>query len=221
VLCYPATASPEGVLGEGIFSAAIDEANFMGITERSKRTVPGDSGLYDQAEATFNKVEGRIMSRMNQKGRVPGHIHVISSARYPGDFTERMEKRAATPEGKGIFVLRYPSWGTRPKSVYLGGTFKVEVGDLTRRSRVLEGNENDVRGRMIEVPKDFEDRFRADTECSVRDFAGISTLSIKPFIARREMIERMFELGREHGLQHPYRPMERAVVAARWSCRCR
>ena len=40
VLAYPATASPEGVLGEGIFSAAIDEANFMEIIERSKRNVP-------------------------------------------------------------------------------------------------------------------------------------------------------------------------------------
>jgi hypothetical protein len=208
VFAYPAAANPQGVLGEGIFSAAIDEVNYMQQVERSRRSVPGETGLYDQAEVTFNKLLSRIMSRTNQKGRVPGHIYVASSARYPGDFTERMEKLAATPAGKHIFVLHYPAWGTRPKSVYLGGTFKVEVGDLMRRSRILEGNENDVRGRVIEVPNDFEDRFRADTECSVRDFAGISTLSIKPFIVRREMIERMFELGREHKLKHPYKPVD-------------
>ncbi len=211
VLAYPATASPEGVLGEGIFSAAIDEANFMELVERSKRSVPGDTGLYDQAEQTFNKLEFRITSRMNKKGRVPGHIYVISSARYPGDFTERMEQKAATPEGQHIFVRHYPAWGTRPKSVYLGGTFKVEVGDTTRRSRVLGGNEENVNWeRVIEVPKDFEPKFRADTEWAVRDFAGISTLSLKPFIVKREAIQRMFDQGLEHGLKHPFWPQEGA-----------
>ncbi len=209
VIAYPATASPEGVLGEGIFSAAIDEANFMELVERSKRSVPGDTGLYDQAEQTFNKLEFRITSRMNKKGRVPGHIYVISSARYPGDFTERMEARAATPEGQHIFVRHYPAWGTRPKSVYLGGTFKVEVGDTTRRSRVLEGNEENVNWeRVIDVPMDFEPKFRADTEWAVRDLAGISTLSISPFIVRREAIQRMFDQGVEHGLKHPFWPQD-------------
>jgi hypothetical protein len=209
VIAYPATASPEGVLGEGIFSAAIDEANFMEVVERSRRSVPGDTGLYDQAEATFNKLEGRITSRMNNKGRVPGHVHVISSARYPGDFTERMERKARTPEGRHIFVRHYPSWGTRPKSVYLSGMFKVEVGDLTKRSRVLDGHEKDVNWeRVIEVPKDFEPKFRADTETCVRDFAGISTLSIRPFIVKREVIQAMFDQGLEHGLRHPYLPVD-------------
>ena len=129
VVAYPATASPEGVLGEGIFSAAVDEANFMQLVERSRRSVPGDTGPYDQAEATYNKLSSRIMSRMVKKGRVPGHIYIISSARYPEDFTERMEKNASTPDGRRIFV-------------------------------------------------------------------------------RREMIQRMFELGRQHGLKHPYLPVD-------------
>ena len=205
---YPATASVEGVLGEGIFSVAIDEANFMEIVERSRRAVPGDTDLYDQAEAVYNKASSRITSRQAQLGRMPGHIYVISSARYPGDFTERMEKLAATPEGKHIFVRRYPSWGTRPASVYTRGTFKVEVGDLARRSRVLEGSETDVQGQVIEVPREFESHFRTDTEHSVRDFAGISTLSINPLIVKREAIQRMFELGREHGLKHPFLPVD-------------
>src|SRR5450759_3032407 len=112
VVAYPATASPEGVLGESIFSMAFDEVNFMEIVEHSKRTGRGESGLYDQAEAVYNKANSRITSRQAQLGRMAGHIYVISSARYPGDFTERMEKLAATPEGKHIFVCHYPSWGT-------------------------------------------------------------------------------------------------------------
>jgi hypothetical protein len=209
VVAYPATASPEGVLGEGIFSVAFDEVNFMEIVERSKRTGPGESGLYDQAEAVYNKASSRITSRQAQLGRMAGHIYVISSARYPGDFTERMEKLAATPKGKHIFVRHYPTWGTRKASDYTAGTFKVEVGDLARRSRVLEGGETDVQQeRVIEVPREFEDRFRADTERSVMDYAGIATMSIRPFIIRREMIERMFELGRKYGLKHPYRPVD-------------
>jgi len=205
VICYPTTASPEGVLGEGIYSAAIDEANFMEIIDRSRRSVPGDSGLFDQADAVYQKVNSRIRSRMNQKGRVPGHIYLISAARYPGDFTERMERKSLTPEGADIFVRHYPSWGTRPRSAFLSGSFQVEVGDLARRSRVLQGDERDVDpDRVIEVPNDFEDRFRYDPERSVRDFAGVATLSIKPFLVRREMIRQMFEQGTDAGLRHPF-----------------
>ncbi len=212
VSCYPVAASEQAALGVGVFCAAIDEANFMQIVERSKRRVPGENALYDQAQVVFNKLKQRMRSRMNQRGKLPGHIYVSSSARYPGDMTERMERLAREEAEQGehhIFVRHYARWDTPPPGKYQRATFRVEVGDLTRRSRVLDGTETDVnRGRVIEVPMDFHRDFvRAPDEC-VRDHAGISTLSIKPFIVKREMIHKMFERGKRAGMKHAFSTLE-------------
>ncbi len=205
VFCHPVAANEQSMLGEGVFSAAIDEANFMAVVERSKRSMRGDKELYDQAEVIYNRLSRRILSRMNQRGKLPGKIWLISSARYPDDFTERKEKEAQTAEGKHIFVRHYPAWGTKPKSVYLGNTFRVEVGDLSRQSRVLDGTETDViEAQVIEVPNDFKEAFKKDTEGCVRDFGGISTLSIKPFLRERQYIQKMFEQDKAAHLRHPF-----------------
>src|SRR5271169_2603079 len=74
ITAYPATASEQGVLGEGVFSAAFDEANFMEVVEKSKRSVPGDTGLYDQMQVVYNKLRDRITSRFLKCGKVPGHL---------------------------------------------------------------------------------------------------------------------------------------------------
>jgi hypothetical protein len=212
VHCYPIAASEQAALGVGVFCASIDEANFMELVEGSKRKPAGDGNLYDQAEAVFNKLKQRIRSRMDQRGKLPGHIYVSSSARYPGDITERMEQQARGEAAKGqyhMFVRHYAHWDTRPAERYLKGTFKVEVGDLTRRSRVLDGTEENVNlERVIEVPLNFKREFERDPDACVRDYAGISTVSIKPFLVKREMIRQMFEMGVRAGLKHPFSKLE-------------
>ena len=81
----------------------------------------------------------------------------------------------------------------------------MEVGDYSRRSRVLRGDETDVNeSNVIEVPVDLKRDFERDPDGCVRDFAGISVLAIRPFIVRREMIQRMFELGDAALLSHPF-----------------
>jgi hypothetical protein len=202
IVAYPATASEEGVLGEGVFSAAFDEANFMEVVEKSKRSVPGDTGLYDQMQVVYQKLRDRITSRFLKHGKVPGHLWAGSSAGFPNDFTERKEAEAKT--NTRIFFRRRNIYGTKPRHFFLPETFKLEVGDVGRRSRVLDGPETDVTGRIEIIPLDFKPSFLADTDRAVRDIAGYSVLSISPFILRREMIRRMFELGIAAGLQHPF-----------------
>jgi len=202
IRCYPVTASESGILGEGVFSAAFDEMNFMARVERSRRSVPGDTGIYDQAAVLANKLGARIRSRFNLMGKLPGHIYYISSARYPNDFTER--KEAEAKNDPTIFVRHRALWESRPRSFFMRESFKVEVGDLTRRTRVLDGTETDVTGVVIEVPMDFHKPFVKDPDKAVRDLAGYSVLSVTPFIPRREMIRKMFDLGKEAGLRHPF-----------------
>jgi len=202
IACYPVAGTEQAILGDGVFSAAFDELNFMATVERSKRSLPGDTGVYDQAEVITNKLSARIRSRFNIRGRLPGHLWFSSSARYPNDFTERKEAEAKTD--KTIFVRRRALWESKPRHFFMPENFKVEVGDTARRTRVLDGTETNVTGKVIEVPMDFYKSFVKDPDRAVRDLAGYSVLSITPFIPRRECIRKMFELGTAAGLQHPF-----------------
>lgn len=208
IRCYPVAASEQAALGVGVFCACIDEANFMDIVERSKRTTPGMQNLYDQAEAVYRKLSARMRGRMSVRGRLPGHIYIASSARYPGDFTERLEKQAREEAEKGehyTFVRHYAQWDTWPPEKFTKENFQVEVGDLTRRTRVLTGEETNVNPiNVITVPMTFKRDFDRDPDLAVRDVGGKSVLSIRPFISRRELIQRMFELGEQAGLKHPF-----------------
>jgi len=206
--CYPVAASEQAALGDNIWSACIDEANFWQVVERSRRQTPGEARIYDQVVAVYNKLHQRLRSRMNLRGKLPGHIIILSSARYPNDFTERLERQARNEAERGeqqIFFRRYKRWETAPPGKFLPQTFRVEVGDYSRRSRVLTGDETDVNeSNVIDVPVDLRRDFERDPDGCVRDFAGISVLAIRPFLVRREMIQRMFDLGEAAGLQHPF-----------------
>jgi hypothetical protein len=134
---------------------------------------------------------------------LPGHLWMVSSARYPNDFTERKDVEALTD--RSIFVRQYTNWDTKPITMFMPERFKVEIGDVTRRTRVLDGSETDVNAdRVMEVPMDFKEQFDKDPDAAARDIAGISVLSIRPFIGRRDLITAMFRDSAQKGLQHPF-----------------
>jgi hypothetical protein len=56
----------------------------------------------------------------------------------------------------------------------------------------------------MEVPMDFKDAFERDPDEAARDIGGVSTLSIRPFIGRRELITEMMLNGAKMGLKHPF-----------------
>jgi hypothetical protein len=211
VICYPLAANEQAFMGIDIFSAAIDEANFMQVVEKSKQAVAGEGDRYDQVEAIYNRLLVRLKGSWNKKGGgIPGHMWLISSARYPGDFTER--KEAEAKENPHIFVRHYALWDTKP-DLADQPKFPVEVGDVTRRSRVLPDDRTewptDVnRSRVIQVPVNYKADFIRNSEKCVRDLAGISVLSVTPFIPRREAIRRMFELGTQAGMKPSFTQLE-------------
>jgi hypothetical protein len=200
VTCYAVASNESSMLGENVFSAVFDEMNFMSVVDNSAHQPEG--GIYDQAQVIYTRLSRRIRSRMNQRGRLPGHLWLISSARYPGDFTERKTVEAQTDDH--IFIRRYAAWDTRPRNFFIPEIFRVEVGDVSRRSRVLSGNETDVRiDKVIDVPMDFRTEFDKDPDRCVMDYAGIPVLAVKPFIGQREAIQKMFARGDAIGLTHP------------------
>jgi hypothetical protein len=58
--------------------------------------------------------------------------------------------------------------------------------------------------RVMEVPMDFKEEFDKDPDEAVRDFGGVSVLSIRPFIGRRDLITEMMKKGAAAGLRHPF-----------------
>jgi len=186
VRAEPGNSLETSAIGENIFGAAIDEANFMAVIEDSKQV--GVGGTYDQADRLFKAVRRRMKSRFKEVGLRPGMLIALSSKQYPDDFTER--KVADLKDDPKTFIRDYAEWETKPKSLYCGEMFKVEVNDEHGMSRILEGNEDPdtITGEVVEVPMEWKSDFDLDMEGAIRDIAGRSTLAISPFIMNRGKI---------------------------------
>ena len=86
---YAGTSSALSALGYNLFSAVIDEANFLEVTEDSNKA---EGEMYDAGEEMFNAIMNRMTSRFMVHGKIPGIIISISSPRYPDSFMERKIK---------------------------------------------------------------------------------------------------------------------------------
>jgi len=188
---FNGSSAQSSAIGLNIFSAALDEANFFKVVENSKRGNNPD-GMYDEALVLYNSLLRRQESRFLKEGRKPGILYVGSSRMYPNDFTEQRIKLAKEAEDKTTYVLDYNLWKVN-RERYSKEEFKIEVGGLNRKSRILDGNETDVVGEVISVPMDFYDKFRKDMDNALRDIAGVAVYSVQPFIGQKEKIQEMFD----------------------------
>jgi len=188
---FNGSSSQSSAIGLNIFSAALDEANFFKVVENSKRGNNPD-GMYDEALVLYNSLLRRQESRFLKAGRKPGILYVGSSRVYPNDFTEQRIKLAKEAEDKTTYVLDYNLWKVN-RDRYSKEEFKVEVGGLNRKSRILDGNETDVVGDVISIPVDFYDKFKKDIDNALRDIAGVAVYSVQPFVGQKEKIQEMFD----------------------------
>jgi len=187
-----------GALGMDVFAAAMDETNFMEVVESSKQA---RGGKYDQAEVIYSGLARRMKTRFIQKGKLPGMLIMLSSANYPGDFTER--KREEAKEDPQIFVLEYPAWGTKRPGTYLEKKFWISMGTENHAPKIIENKEDaDAEQNsgieIIEVPFDFYPDFKRDIEGSIKDLAGRSKLLINRFITQTEKIFEHVDVNRKH-----------------------
>ena len=101
----------------------------------------------------------------------------------------------------GIF-LHNSLWDVKPEDYYNVKRFSVLAGNEQVPSRLLlEGEAEQLRPTLpegciiLDVPEDFRHDFEKDLEGSLRDLGGISTLSVSPFIQRREKITEALDIG--------------------------
>ncbi len=206
----PRATTDTSALGLNVVSAFLDEANFLPQKKVKNKIDTGG----DKAEQIYNGLKRRMKSRFQKKGKLPGVLFIVSSKNTKENFTERLI--AASKKDPTFWVSDYSTWDVKPSDLYSGEKFHVLVGNEQTPSRILtpaEGVEYSKPGSipdgcvLIEAPEEFRPDFEKDLEGAVRDMAGIATVSISPFIQRREKLLSAVELGRKAygpSYRHPF-----------------
>lgn len=176
-----AISSDSGAIGQNVIGGLIDELNFMTITKDSKKSI--DRGEYNQALTIYNGISRRRKSRFMSAGRMPGILCLVSSKRYPGEFTDKkLEESKSDPT---IYIYDKRVWDIKPQGTFTRGWFDVFVGDLTRKAHILSSDEEvpleDVE-LVVSVPVEFRQDFEDDIIGALRDIAGVGTLARYPYM---------------------------------------
>lgn len=194
--CRPIAGVESGAIGQNVIGGIIDEMNFMQVVERSKQDA--DGGTYDQAMALYTTIARRRKSRFMKDGKLPGILCLVSSKRYPGQFTdlktEESQREIELFGRTSIYVYDRKIWEVKPNS-YGSERFDVFIGDQSRQPRILgEGaNRQGIEEHLIlPVPMEFRLDFEQDITKALRDIGGVSTLTRHPFIMNRERLNKCF-----------------------------
>lgn len=191
IIVKPVSGSNLATIGQNVIGGLIDELNYMAVVESSKRSV--DIGTYDQAVEVYNSIARRRKSRYMKQGRMPGLLCLVSSKRYPGQFTDTKIEEAKTDPT--IYVYDKRVWDIKPDS-FSKTKFSVFIGDEFRRPRILEDKEkvpSKDKDLLVEIPEDFRIDFQKDIVNALREMAGVSHLSKSPFFTNPEALARMLD----------------------------
>ena len=195
VIVKPVSGQETGAIGQNVIGGIIDEMNFMAVVENSKN---GDGGSYDQAMALYNSIARRRQSRFMKGGRMPGLLCLVSSKRYPGQFTDKKTEEALAQIDKygktNIYIYDKRVWDVKPPGSFTGKWFQVFCGDAFRKPYVIETEEQleqvsaDDAHLLLSVPVEYLTEFDKDILNALRDIGGVSTLASCPFILNRDSI---------------------------------
>ncbi len=209
----PVAGHDQAAIGQNVIGGILDEVYFMAIVEKSKQAT--DGGLFDQAKQNYNSIASRRKSRFMQLGNLPGMLCLVSSRKYPGQFTDEKEEEARRPGAK-IYVYDKRLWELRPErfGFYAGQRteelialhgeeypfwFRVFVGDATRKPRVLTPNERVTEGEALlvhNVPIEYKSDFETDILTALREVLGVSTQAMNPFMMNTDAIAAAFGKSR-------------------------
>lgn len=183
----PVSGSETAAIGQNVMGGLIDELNYMSVTEKSKQSV--DHGVYDQAVALYNSIARRRKSRFLRGGALPGILCLVSSKRYPGQFTDLKEVEAK--KDPTIYIYDYRVWDVKPRGSFGEERFRVFAGDLGRKPRILKKDEvvpDQDEHLVVEVPVEYREDFQRDIINALREIAGVSTLARHPYIIDVEAV---------------------------------
>jgi hypothetical protein len=163
----------------------------MAVIEKSKVAV--DKGVYDQATAIYDSISRRRKSRFLKQGQLPGILCLVSSKKYPGQFTDKKQEEAKT--NPQIFIYDKRVWEIKPEAYTDSEWFHVFTGDMTRKPRILQKDEkvpNSERPLVMAIPAEYKSEFQKDIINALREIAGVSTLARHPFFVEVEKVNAAF-----------------------------
>ena len=192
IIVRPVSGQESAAIGQNVFGGMMDEVNFMEVTETSAKSV--DGGEYNQAIALYNSLSRRRKSRFMKKGKLPGVFCLVSSKRYPGQFTDI--KAIEAESDPTIYIYDKTTWDVLPVENFSGKWFDIFIGDLTRKPRILEKGDPLDRKKnkklIMRVPIEYHEEFKTDMLNALRDIAGVSTLAQHPFIMDNDAVAEGF-----------------------------
>jgi hypothetical protein len=190
-------------LGRDVFGGIIDETDFMEgsvLKGSGGLSAPGNKPF---AELLHESITRRMKSRYDRAGILPGKLFLSSSARHKGSFTNRRVGEAANESS--VFCREYAIYDVAPKERFSDKSFWVLVGNERIRHKILSKEEFRKLGRrgrtlleesgcrFIKVPENFRSDFERNIEDSIRDVAGVVTVTLSPFIQLRDRIYDMVD----------------------------
>ena len=193
------TGNVHAAIGANVMNALLDEINFMQIVEDSAQAA--DGGVFDQALEMYNGIVRRRKSRFLKDGRLPGMIYLVSSKRYPGEFTDRKieeARRERDERGRSsIFVYDRTVYDIKPAGTYGAARWRLFLGDTTRKPRILSEEEGtsispEDAHLIRRIPHEFKSEFEHDLLSAIRDIAGCSTLAMNPYLINTEAVAAAF-----------------------------
>lgn len=190
IVVKPVSGDATGAIGQNVIGGILDEMNFMAIVKDSKKA-RGENNEFDQAKALYNSIARRRESRFMDKGNMPGMLCLVSSANYPGQFTDQKIAEAHKP-GARIFVYNKRLWDVKPDAF---GTqrFHVFIGNENRKPRILKDDDTESNPDMVlSVPIEFYHQFENDLLNALRDIGGVATQSMHPFMMNTDKVADSF-----------------------------
>ncbi len=192
IIVRPVSGQESAAIGQNVFGGMMDEVNFMEVTEASAKSV--DGGEYNQAIALYNSLSRRRKSRFMKKGKLPGVFCLVSSKRYPGQFTD--VKTIEAESDPTIYIYDKTTWDVLPEENFSGEWFPIFIGDIARKPRILEKGDPMDRKKnaklIMQVPIEYHEEFKTDMLNALRDIAGVSTLAQHPFMMDNDAVNEGF-----------------------------
>lgn len=189
----PVAGTETAAIGQNVMGGLIDELNYMAVVEKSRVAV--DKGTYDQAILIYNSISRRRKSRFMENGKLPGILCLVSSKKYPGQFTDQKVQEAE--KDPGIFVYDRRVWDIKPDDFGNQGWFQVFAGDMTQKPRIIQAEEevkDEDRPLVVNIPEEYRLEFEKDVINALREIAGVSTLARHPFFLEVPKVHQAFKL---------------------------
>lgn len=194
----PVSSLETAAIGQNVIGGIIDEINFLSVIEDSSKSLDGNA--YDQAQVNYNAIARRRESRFMKQGNLAGMLCLVSSKRYPGQFTDRKVDQAVREiQEKGsssIYVYDKRVWEVRPEGSFTGEKFRVYIGERNRNPFVIaedEYNDWPVEHPLVdEVPIEYKHSYEDDIHSALRDISGVSTQLQHAYFTDMEKLSAVF-----------------------------